>query len=625
MSSSLVTIPEKFGRYEVQGLMGEGSMGRVYRAFDPRAQRVVAIKTLKAEYRASDTGDEYLKRFHREAQAAGALSHPHIVTVFDVGDDFFVMELLEGRTLQEILWERGRLELADVLRIVGPMAEAVDYAHSRGTIHRDIKPGNIMILPDGRPKIMDFGVAHLTSTTMTASGQFLGSPSYMAPEQIMRSEASAQTDLFSLAIVIYEMLTGRKPFDGESITTIIYKVVNEEPSPPRYWNTELPHCFDEIFARAFDKEPSRRYKNAGQLVAALELKEVDSAQPLASLLPASSGDASLPPSGEAVETFDFKAEDAARTVMAEPGSLAPPRPPSRTRRGGSLLTLGAAGLVLLFAVLLVRGVWQRRAPALPPAHPLPALQIETEPAGAAVEVDGKPAGRSPLSLATLPTGSHSVRVAHDGFAPAQLSFELVPGVTMAPLRFVLQPMGAALSVRSEPANAVVFVDGKEVGTTPLEGAVLEPGPHDLRVEHKGFRPWTRRLEARVGEALDFPVRLEAGKGRAGAAASKSASWVREGDLVDLTPDVTPPRRVSGHLAPYPDAARRLRLEGAVTIDMIVLETGELSKIHVVESAGEILDQAVLQAVHSWRFEPARKQGVKVRVHWPYRQRFKMGD
>ncbi len=624
MSSSLVTIPEKFGRYEVQGLVGEGSMGRVYRAFDPRAQRVVAIKTLKAEYRASGPGDEYLKRFHREAQAAGALSHPHIVTVFDVGDAFFVMELLEGRTLQEILWERGRLELADVLRIVGPMAEAVDYAHSRGTIHRDIKPGNIMILPDGRPKIMDFGVAHLTSATMTASGQFLGSPSYMAPEQIMRSEASAQTDLFSLATVIYEMLTDRKPFDGESITTIIYKVVNEEPSPPRYWNTELPRCFDEIFARAFAKEPSRRYQNARQLVAALELQEVDSAQPLASLLPASSGQAGLPASREeAVETFDFRAEDAARTVMAEPGSLPPLRPPAGARRSRSLLTLGAAALVLLLAVLLV--VWQRRAPAVPPAHRLPALQIETEPAGAAVEVDGKPAGRSPLSLATLPTGSHSVRVAHDGFAPAHLSFELVPGVTMAPLRFVLQPTGAALSVRSVPANAVVFVDGKQVGTTPLEGAVLEPGPHDLRVEHKGFRPWTRHLEASVGEALDFPVRLEAGRGRAGAAASKSAGWVREGDLVDLTPEVTPPHRVSGDVAAYPDAARRLRLEGAVTIDMIVLETGEVAKIHVVESAGEILDQAVLQAVQSWRFEPARKQGVKVRVHWPYRQRFKMGD
>jgi serine/threonine-protein kinase len=153
-------LPTAFGRYQVLGLVGEGSMGRVYRAFDPMAKRVVAIKTLRTEYVVSTRGEEYRRRFRREAQAAGNLAHSYITTVFDVGDDFFVMELLEGVTLQRLLQQKGRLDLGAALQILGPVAEGLDYAHNKGTIHRDIKPSNIMILPDGRPKIVDFGVAH---------------------------------------------------------------------------------------------------------------------------------------------------------------------------------------------------------------------------------------------------------------------------------------------------------------------------------------------------------------------------------------------------------------------------------------------------------------------------------
>ena len=160
-------VPEtasRFGRYELQEEIGEGAMGRVYKAWDPLVRRVVAIKTIRSEYLTHETSQEYLRRFRREAQAAGRLSHPNIVSIYDVGEDYFVMEFLEGVSLQAILAHRAVLPLAEALRILTPVAEALDYAHHAGVIHRDVKPANIMIQPDGRPKLMDFGVARLPTS-----------------------------------------------------------------------------------------------------------------------------------------------------------------------------------------------------------------------------------------------------------------------------------------------------------------------------------------------------------------------------------------------------------------------------------------------------------------------------
>ncbi|HSF04095.1 MAG TPA: serine/threonine-protein kinase, partial [Solirubrobacterales bacterium] len=225
--------PRSFGRYEVVEEIGNGAMGRVYRGFDPLVRRSVAIKTVRSEHLATGSADEYLRRFRREAQAAGRLSHPHIVSIYDVGEDYFVMEFLEGTSLEALLRQRVKLEVAEALRLLAPVADALDYAHKAGIVHRDIKPGNIMVLAEGRPKLMDFGVAHLDASVMTRAGEILGSPSYMAPEQIAGGEeVSARSDLFSLAVVAYEAVTGRKPFEGTSLTNIIYRVVHEDAPPP---------------------------------------------------------------------------------------------------------------------------------------------------------------------------------------------------------------------------------------------------------------------------------------------------------------------------------------------------------------------------------------------------------
>jgi tRNA A-37 threonylcarbamoyl transferase component Bud32 len=497
--------PKRFGRYEVQREIGEGAMGRVYRCFDPMMKRVVAVKTVKKEFLTRDTREEYLRRFRREAQAAGRLSHPSIVSVFDVGEDYFVMEYLEGSTLQVILRDRGQIPADEAVRILTPLADALDYAHRSGIVHRDIKPGNVFVLADGRPKLMDFGVAHLESSSMTAQGHFFGSPSYMAPEQVSGGQVAAAADLFSVGVVAYEMMTGHRPFEGASITAIMYRVVNEDPPAPRQWDFDLPPVFDDIFKRALSKNPAERYPDAAALVRALEkrefvpapadllahLEETLSPSEARALAAATRPGAVTPMPPEllgAVETTDLQ------TALGQ--LRARPRPPRRRR-----MALAGAVLAAALAALYVA-----RGSEPPPAPPLPGrpggLRIETDPPGADVALDGVSAGQSPVALTSVRPGVHMVRVARDGYAPAGLTLEVRNGEPLLPLRFVMEPLNAKLRVRSEPADALVRVDGRVVGTTPLESLDLAPGHHEVRLERRGYLPARQAVEGRGGQTVE---------------------------------------------------------------------------------------------------------------------------
>ena len=273
--------PERFGRYEVVAEIGDGSMGRVYKARDPVVERFVAIKTIKSEYLTRDQAKEYLKRFRREAQAAGSLNHPNIVRIFDVGENHLVMEMLEGQTLQQLIREGGPMEPEQARAILSPVADALDHAHASGIIHRDIKPANIMIQTGGQPKLMDFGVAHLDATVMTATGQILGSPSFMSPEQLLGENVTPRFDNYSLAVVAYEMLTGQSPFPGKTITAVIYRVMHEEAPSPRKLNASLPDRYDKIFAKALAKDPTKRYASATDFSSALNLRDSHEAEKMA--------------------------------------------------------------------------------------------------------------------------------------------------------------------------------------------------------------------------------------------------------------------------------------------------------------------------------------------------------
>lgn len=268
---------DRLGRYEVLSELGRGAMGTVYQARDPKIDRLVAIKTISVPGSQASSMGDFQERFFREARAAGRLSHPGIVTIYDVEEDtsgpYIVMEYVAGRTLDQLLAGEGqRFTPETALNLAEQLAQALHYAHAQGIVHRDIKPANIIVTPDGRAKITDFGIAKLDLTSFTATGQVLGTPSYMSPEQIEGEEVDARSDLFSLGVVMYSMLTGYRPFQGNSAATISYKLVYKDPVPVTALNAALPvHC-DYIVSRALAKSPAQRYQSGQEL--ALDLEDV---------------------------------------------------------------------------------------------------------------------------------------------------------------------------------------------------------------------------------------------------------------------------------------------------------------------------------------------------------------
>ena len=262
---------KRFGRYLIVSELGRGAMGAVYRAIDPLIEREVAIKTLLPHLPEQEMV-QVRERFLREARSAGRLNHPNIVTIFDVGEQdglaYIAMELLEGRTLQQMLTESKRLPVASAADIAAQVADALDHALGFGVVHRDVKPANIMVSAGGRAKLADFGVAHLPSASMTHTGAALGSPKYMAPEQVIGQPIDPRADIFSLGSVLYEMLTGRTPFEREGESTVfslMNRIVAEPHVPVTQLDPSLPPAFDRILARALAKEPASRYQRAGEM------------------------------------------------------------------------------------------------------------------------------------------------------------------------------------------------------------------------------------------------------------------------------------------------------------------------------------------------------------------------
>jgi serine/threonine protein kinase len=276
-------LPEKFGRFKVIDELGRGAMGVVYRAQDDMLQRTVAIKTV-ALTGSSKERDIHEARFLQEARAAGGLSHPSIVTIYDVGREgdmaFIAMEVVEGKDLRELIGDAS-LTPSRAVAIAAAAAEGLAFAHERGIVHRDVKPGNIMVLADGRVKIMDFGIARLTEPAVkTQTGVLLGSPQYMAPEQIIGQPLDHRADIFSLGLVLYEMLTGAKPFQGEDIPELTFKVANLPAAPPSHLAPDLPPVMDFIIARALKKRPDERYASALEMAKDLRaaMNEVQAAE-----------------------------------------------------------------------------------------------------------------------------------------------------------------------------------------------------------------------------------------------------------------------------------------------------------------------------------------------------------
>lgn len=261
---------KNLGRYQVTGILGKGAMGLVYKGIDPAINRPVALKTIRLDFvNDPEEMSELKERLHREAQAAGKLSHPNIVTVYDVGSEgplqYIAMEYLEGVTLEDLIKKKTRFNYRIIAQIIMQICNALDYAHEQGIVHRDIKPANIMILSDYRVKVMDYGIARIDSNSMTKTGIAMGTPNYISPEQLKGMAIDRRADLFSLGVVVYEMLLGRRPFKGENITSLIYSIMNHEPQKPSDVNPHVPLLFDHIIAKALKKDPAARYQRASEL------------------------------------------------------------------------------------------------------------------------------------------------------------------------------------------------------------------------------------------------------------------------------------------------------------------------------------------------------------------------
>ncbi len=361
-------IPESLGRYRVLREVGSGAMGIVYLARDDKIGRNVAIKALRFDAGLpADDKQQIADRFEREARAAGMLSHPNVVTVHDVGEEagtpYIAMEYLDGATLTEIASE-GPLSIKQTSEIVTQVLSALSYAHAHDVVHRDIKPDNIFMLPDGRVKVADFGIARISSvSTMTQVGQVIGTPGYMSPEQVKGEQVGPASDIFSVGVLLYELLTGTPAFSSTSATSIMYKIVHEEPKPLHLVNSALPPYLEAVVAKATAKSPGDRYSSASQMRDDVEAARAPDVPPPA---PAAGGTVlrSEPFSGGAVPAAGgtvMRAQPAPAIVEAAAVSTGAAPKKKRTALIVGLCTVAvlvvaAVVLVLVFVILPKSGV-----------------------------------------------------------------------------------------------------------------------------------------------------------------------------------------------------------------------------------------------------------------------------
>jgi tRNA A-37 threonylcarbamoyl transferase component Bud32 len=272
---------EKLGKYKIESILGKGAMGVVYKAKDPFMERTVAIKTLRTELVDNDDVNNILSRFRGEAKAYGRLLHPNIVTCYaydEEGDNrFIVMEYVEGRSLKEYFEDNIHFPLSQVIKIMCQLLDALNYSHAHGVIHRDIKPANIMLMDNGQVKVTDFGIARLDTSNLTQTGLVIGSPNYMSPEQFSGHEVDQRTDLFSAGVILYQLLTGVKPFQGTDLVSALHNVMHVEPKVPSELNPEISPQLDEVVQKALQKDRNKRFATANDFKAAL-LKALEEAE-----------------------------------------------------------------------------------------------------------------------------------------------------------------------------------------------------------------------------------------------------------------------------------------------------------------------------------------------------------
>ena len=512
----------RVGRFEISGILGSGAMGTVFLAHDPNIDRPVAIKTLRSDPSGGELAREVENRFLKEARLAGRLQHPNIVTIYEAGEDrgtyYIAMEYVDGESLNRALSSGPPMTVTERVDVVRQVALALQHAHDRGVLHRDVKPGNILLTRDGRVKVADFGIGKLLSGAgdMTRTGQMVGSPAYMSPEQIRGERLDGRSDFFSLGVVLYELLAGKRPFPGDSITTLVYQILHTDPPDPRTIRSELPASAHEVFSRLLAKSPEKRPGSAAEFLRELARVEKDA--------------------GDQERTVSFALPTPAREPPRPPPPPGPPVagvPPRSTRpaaipvaparRRGPGLLFGAAAVILAAAALVA--IWRRPErrqdlPA-PPVAPATTAAVPTSPPAPV------PTMVAELSLPTpaaFPTAGSS-RAADAIVGAPRYGVASTPAATRVP-RVTAAPTPRAETVVAEaapppssssraagpppdnvyrtrrfakfgvsPDQARIYLDGRYVGIADDwddrgGGKTLEiggEGVHRVRLELPGYR------------------------------------------------------------------------------------------------------------------------------------------
>ena len=519
-------------------------MGVVYHAIDPNIGRPVAIKTIHlGGGRKPEEQDRLRERLFREARSAGNLSHPGIVTIYDVEHQgelaYIAMEYVDGPTLEHVLSEDPPIAPVKLFSVLAQTAVALDYAHQKGIIHRDIKPANIMIAADGTAKITDFGIAKITtSDQLTMTGAIVGTPHYMSPEQVQGQPVDGRSDQFSLAVIAYEALTGEKPYTGEHLTTVVYKIVTEEPAPPHRLNPSLSGPIENTLRKALAKKPDQRYKNCQEFIETLE-----------KACAATKG-WKLMPRGGSMNEPTVADVPAPKPPVNLPKPVRPQRLGDTTvasekqdgRKHGfltfllaALVTGGLIGLIAIQAPPWLKNLEtpqeQKEVKASPPVAPpveqpksevkleapapkeaeskpsplgpAPApgpgataakpdrtpqtLSIISSPAGATAMLDGRADASctTPCSMDAAP-GRHTIAVTLSGYQTEHREVD----VSAAPMELpavILHAAGGTLMLTSTPQGAAVLVNGKPTGKNTPTDLTLAPGKYEITIELGGQR------------------------------------------------------------------------------------------------------------------------------------------
>jgi serine/threonine-protein kinase len=545
---------EKIGRYEIAGQLGTGAMGVVYKATDPMIGRTVALKTVRLDAHGSETG-ELLQRFRNEARMAGVLNHPNIVSIHDAdeinGLFYMAMEYIEGKTLRQLLSEERVLPMEQALELSRQIAAGLDAASREQVVHRDIKPANIMILSNGSVKIMDFGIAKAVAGVTTSKGAVLGTPSYMSPEQIRGQLLDGRSDLFSFGVILYEMVTGAKPFAGDNIGVILHKIVHEEPTPPRELNPGLHPGLERLLLKALAKSPELRFQSGAELVHALEKYESFETESRSTTVPASTTQpattAASPP----------QPSDGTRTIRAPAMSAIATRKPLAVFT--SLLPVVAGFLVVLIVLASGAMVYlkhkqkgeeqsqpqpqrsetsekapspllpQTTAPPAPSPTPLPEgsssepisssneaapavaslgeLVVSTDPNGAEVKIDGKgQSWRTPFTASGVSLGPHTLTFNKSGYATETRVVEVHAG-QQAFLRVSMNVLLPA-SIGSDPAGAAIVIDGKEISQMTPAQVLLSRGAHSIALRKTGFQEAVANIDVHEDQGSRFAPTLK---------------------------------------------------------------------------------------------------------------------